>query len=139
MKTIAATCCAIVFYSLTMPITAYANPGHAKAFWSQLRSYETDAIRDYQSNNITPEVLQLSDRLYDLSLHARLSGSYGTCRKAAQVLSQMVAGNYYSAVSNRVSMDWLAFQGRYIENRSGCLKALELDEREFQLPWWFGR
>ncbi|MEL7049318.1 MAG: hypothetical protein AAFO75_10230, partial [Pseudomonadota bacterium] len=29
MKTIAATCCAIVFYSLTIPIAAYANPGHA--------------------------------------------------------------------------------------------------------------
>lgn len=139
MKCVLSTISALLVASFFSTQMAFANPGHAKAFWSQLHSYERDAMRDYASNNISPDVLKLSDHLYELSTQARLSGSYAKCKQAAQVLSQMVAGNYYSAVANRVSMDWLAFQGRYLENRQNCMKALQLKDQDYQLPWWFGR
>lgn len=126
----------VLAVSLAAPVKA--DISHARVFWSQLQSYEKEAMRDYASNNISHDVLQLSDRLFDLSIQARLSGSFESCRRAANVLSQMVAGNYYSAVANRVATDWLTFQGRYVENRKGCIKALDLSERDYQLPWWFG-
>lgn len=118
---------------------AGANEIIARMFWSQLQTYETDAIRDYTSNNISPDVLSLSDHLWSLSTDSVIDQRYDTCRSAARTLSMMVAGSYWSAKANEVSMDWHLYSKQYAADRSSCLKAINISERENSLPWWFGR
>lgn len=122
-----------------LPQTAGANEIIGRMFWNQLQNYETEAIRDYSSNNISNDVLALSDSLWSLSSDSIISTEYEPCRVAARTLSMMVAGSYWSAKANQVATDWHAFAGRYVDNRSHCLKALRFDEKDHRLPWWFGR
>ena len=118
---------------------AGANETVARMFWNKLQSYEAEAIRDYTSNNVSPDVLHLSDNLWSLSHDAVISHEYGNCREAAKTLSLMVAGSYWSAKANAVSTDWLQYSGDYLSHRKGCLDALQYKEQDYRLPWWFGR
>lgn len=117
---------------------AEANEVIARMFWNQLNHYETEAIRDYTNNNISKEVLDLSDHLWSLSSDALISNKYENCRRAARTLSTMVAGSYWSAKANEVAHDWLQYSPDYQRNRSACLRALGFEENDYQLPWWFG-
>lgn len=122
------------------PGTAEANEVIARMFWDRLHSYETEAIRDYSSNNVSEDVLVLSDNLWSLSTDAIIEAKYENCRIAARTLSMMVAGSYWSARANEVAMDWHLYSDDYVRNRSICLRALEVEENgQHRLPWWFGR
>ncbi len=119
---------------------AGANETIARMFWNRLHVYEADAIRDYTSNNVSDDVLILSEQLWDLSQQAVVEPEYETCRIAARTLSMMVAGSYWSAKSNEVAMDWHLYSGDYVKSRSHCLRALKVEEEgEHRLPLWFGR
>lgn len=122
-----------------LPQTVGANETIGRMFWNQLKSYETDAIRDYRSNNVSKEVLALSDNLWSLSADSFIVSKYEPCRKAARTLSMMVAGSYWSAKANQVAMDWHQYSPSYAVDRGNCLKALRYREKDHQLPWWFGR
>ena len=135
---LATTCCVLGLVCL-LPQIAGANEIIGRMFWSQLKNYETEALRDYSSNNISNDVLALSDNLWSLSSDAVVSAEYEPCRVAARTLSMMVAGSYWSAKANQVALDWHAYAANYADNRKSCLKALKYDERDYQLPMWFGR
>ncbi len=44
-----------------------------------------------------------------------------------------------SGIRRELPEDWHFFSKRYVERRKACLSALNLDERDYPLPWWFGR
>lgn len=130
---------AVVFAASSAAAPAFADASQAKRFWEQLHRYETVALQDYRSRNMSDAVLTRSHNIWDLQTSAQLTAGFAACRAAAKDLSHMVQSAYFDASRGRVQAGWFHFADRYQRERERCLMAIGLDERLYPLPLWFGR
>ena len=121
--------------------TANATPEMTseRELWPRLHAYEAQALRDYSWRSIEDAMLTRSEELWTLHLVTLKSARLQPCAVAARTLSMMVRGIYFSSRQGEIPDDWFHFAPGYAESRTACMKALDVDEREFTLPGWFGR
>ena len=119
--------------------TACADKLTARQFWETLHRYETTALNDHRSRNMSPVVLARSETIWKLQTSSYLEGRYSACAAAAQNLSQMVASTYRDARRGHVQEDWYHLSPHYRRERSRCLGAIGLSDDNYPLPWWFGQ
>jgi hypothetical protein len=125
--------------ALSMPISkgsANANPSGIDE-WRVLHRFERQALKDYLHHIATSDVVQRGQLIMKLARSPSFARLGANCRGAAEALSYMVAGYYYSAQRLEVAFDWHHFRGPYLKRRGACLKDLGLDHRAFPLPYWF--
>ena len=119
-----------------------AAAGHArekdKVLWSVLRQFEIRALRHYEHNHRNSDVKQLGHLIWNVSRWPEFLSKRESCGSAAELLSFMVTGYYYSNRRLEIAHDWLRYAKPYIRRRNACLAELRLDHSRYPLPWWFG-
>lgn len=125
--------------ALSLAAGPLAQTSMSDGFWQRFQPYEHHAMHDYRWRSISEDMLRRSDELW--MLHASLRGQAGLepCKDAARTLSMMVRATYFSSLQGAIPDDWFLLAPVYMRERSDCLKALKIDEREHSLPIWFGR
>ncbi len=120
---------------------AAAEPGQPSAAeqWVVLAGLEEKALRDYSWAFTGSDVIDNARQLRDLARSETFGATGESCKLAAQTLSYMVTGRYYSGRRLAVSADWHHFSGDYARQRHDCLSALKVDEQAHPLPDWFGK
>jgi len=110
------------------------------AEWVTLHQFESQAIRNYEFHNVAVGgVRELGDTLWLAARSPEFQQNRESCGSAAETLSYMVTGYYLAGLRREVPADWHFFAKRYMQLRSACLAALNLDESSYPLPRWFGR
>lgn len=115
------------------------EPASGAAYWHQLAGHEENALRHYAWRMTGSDVIENGRKLKALARSPEFSKRYTECGRAAQTLSYMVTGQYFSSRRLAISADWHGFAPDYIAQRRACLADLGIDERHHPLPAWFGR
>ena len=135
---IAPAIAAVVMILLVVPASARAAQGGLDD-WRVLHKFERHALNDYIRHKSTSDVAQRGQLLMTMARSPAFSALGANCRRAAETLSYMVSGYYWSAQRLEVALDWHHYEEPYLEQRAACLKDLGVDERAFPLPYWFTR
>lgn len=123
---------------MMVPVASHKRPPDVER-WRVFAEHEEQALRDYEWRRTSSDVIENGRRLRDLARSPTFAVWHANCAQAAQTLSYMVTGQYYSARRLAVSTDWMAMSPDYAEQRRACLGDLGVDERTHPLPRWFGR
>lgn len=107
--------------------------------WRVLHSFERQALDDYVNHRSTSDVVQRGQLLMTIARSPSFSGLGANCRRAAETLSYMVSGYYWSAQRLEVAADWHHYRRPYMAQRAACLQDLGIDAQAFPLPFWFTR
>jgi len=131
---LATTLLASLIVTSATPVAA-KGPTHV---WHKLHSHEQQAFRHYERHVSNGEVRRNGEQLFELAQSEDFKIRPKTCGAAARTLAYMVSGYYASVRRAEISRDWHHYSDAYADQRAACLSELEIDERSYPLPWWFG-
>lgn len=117
---------------------AAAHDGATAGAWDELGRLEADAFRTFRFQ-VVIEAEKLGEQLWVFAHPGEQPAQPASCLKAAETLAHMVMGYVSSARRLDVPSDWYYFAPSYAEHRRACLTQLDIDERRFPLPFWYGQ
>ncbi len=125
------------FFMLLAGGSVAASQSGGLGTWRVLHQFERQALEDYSNHVTTSDVIQRGQILMNLARSPTFAADGRSCRQAAEALSYMVSGYYFSAQRLEVAFDWHHYRNHYIARRFACLNELGLDQRSYPLPYWF--